>query len=190
MRIILTALILTGIVTFSSYGGEGDSAVVLKPKVAKYDYDAIPKDPLASAFFSATIPGSGQIYNKEYLRGIITAVGFFAGYYTAYYMLGRWDALNTDTVYVPDAYDPYKNHTVVVSKPSDQQVGLPTDEKIILGTSALMAAGFWVWGIYDSYRGAKRYNQKLFAEDDRKFSVRLALSPDNGQVGIKTRYRF
>ena len=40
---------------------------VLEPKVARYSYSAIPKDPLASALFSATFPGMGQVYNKEYI---------------------------------------------------------------------------------------------------------------------------
>jgi hypothetical protein len=54
---------------------------VFKPRAAKYDYDAIPRDPLASAIFSATIPGSGQVYNKEYLRGILTAIAFYGGFF-------------------------------------------------------------------------------------------------------------
>ena len=190
MRNVLTTLVLVGVVTFSSFGGEGDSAVILKPQVAKYNYDAIPKDPLASAFFSATIPGSGEVYNKEYLRGIITAVGFFTGYFVTQYMLDRWDLRNTDTSYVPDAYDPYKVHEVYTSKPDNEQVGLPTDEKVMLGVSAGMMVGFWIWGVVDSYNGAKRYNQKLMAEADRKISLKLALGPDGSGVGLKALYRF
>jgi TM2 domain-containing membrane protein YozV len=194
MKILMAALILTGMVTFSSFGGEGDSAVVLKPKVAHYDFDAIPKDPLASAFFSATLPGSGQFYNKEYGRGIITGVGFYGCFYLAQYLLARFDAYNQDTVYfketdingIPTGY--YRN--VYVPKPSYQQKWPSATEKYLAIGSIVSCGAFYVWGIYDSYHGAKRYNQKLVAEADRKFVVKLALAPHNDGIGLNAKYRF
>jgi len=194
MRKILTALVLTGIVTFSSFGGEGDSAVVLKPKVAHYDFDAIPKDPLASAFFSATLPGSGQFYNKEYVRGIITGAGFYGSFYLAQYLLARFDSYNQDTVYfqetdingIPTGY--YRN--VYVPKPDAEQKWPSATEKYLAIGSIVSCGAFYIWGIYDSYSGAKRYNQKLVAETDRKFSVKLALGPRGDGAGFKAQYRF
>jgi TM2 domain-containing membrane protein YozV len=194
MRKFLTAIILFGVVTFSSFGGEGDSAVVLKPQVAKYNYDAIPKDPLASAFFSATLPGSGQFYNKEYSRGIITGVGFYACFYLAQYMFARFDNFNMDTVYfqetdingIPTGY--YRN--VYVAKPESEQLWPSTGEKLIAIGSVVSCAAFYIWGIYDSYNGAKRYNQKLFAEAEPKLSIRPVLALNSGRAGISALYRF
>ncbi|MFH0919364.1 MAG: DUF5683 domain-containing protein [Fibrobacterota bacterium] len=191
MRKALATLSLIGIVAFSSFGGGGDDAVVLKPQVASYNYDAIPKDPLASAFFSATIPGSGQIYNKEYLRGVLTAAGFYTGFYVAQYMLIRWETLNTDTFYIEEAYDAYKVHQVTAPKPDDKQVGLPTEEKVILGTSVALAAGCWVWAVYDAYQGAKRYNQKLVtAQTARRLEFRPAYLPGKEEARLSAVLKF
>jgi TM2 domain-containing membrane protein YozV len=195
MRKALTTLTLIGIVAFSSFGGEGDSAVILNPQVASYDFDAIPKDPLASAFFSATIPGSGQVYNKEYTRGILTAAGFYAGFYLTQYMLARWDALNTDTVYFKET-DQYGNYygqvrSVYVARDADRQVGLPAREKIVLGASVAMTAGFWVWAVYDAYQGAKRYNNKLTtAQTVRRLELRPAYVPGKEEAKLTAVLKF
>jgi TM2 domain-containing membrane protein YozV len=145
--------------------GEGDSAYTFSPAAAKYNFDAIPKDPVASAFFSATIPGSGQIYNKEYLRGFITAATFYAGLFTAQAMVVRFEALNTDTIYFqetsPAGRPLDKVRQVFVPRDDDDMVGLPTKEKVILATSAVVAAGAYVFAVIDAYRGAKRYNNKI-----------------------------
>jgi len=138
---------------------------VFQPKVAKYDYDAIPRDPLASAIFSATIPGSGQVYNKEYLRGILTAVLFYGGFFTAQYELIRWQQINMDTIYFNETNEvgtpTGQVRAVYVPKSDKDQIGLPTGEKVILGTAIAAAAASYVFGIVDSYKGAKRYNRKL-----------------------------
>jgi hypothetical protein len=50
---------------------------------------------------------------------------------------------------------------VYVPKADDDQIGLPTAEKVVLGTAIAAAAISYVFGIVDSYKGAKRYNKKL-----------------------------
>jgi TM2 domain-containing membrane protein YozV len=181
-------LLLLMSLTLSAQGGEGP-AVSLEPKVASYDYDAIPKDPLASAFFSATFPGTGQLYNKEYLRGILTAAGFYGGLFTFQYMLYRWEILNLDTFYIEEAYNPSVVHQVTAPKPEDRQVGLPTAEKVALGAGAALMAGCYLWGIYDAYQGAKRYNRRLVAAS-RVRRVELALVPSPVRVRALASVRF
>lgn len=194
----ITLVLLTLIITAAAapaLAGDGDGALVLKPKISKYDYDAIPKDPLASAFFSATFPGTGQIYNKEYVRGAITGVGFYAALYITYYMLDRWEAQNTDTVWVAEVNPETNKNTFIyyripVLKPDDEQKGLPTGEKVVLGVSLAATAGFYVWGVIDSYRGAKRYNRKLFDRASRKFDWHIAYRAADDRLGLSARYLF
>jgi TM2 domain-containing membrane protein YozV len=191
----ITLVLLILAVSFPALAGEGDSAVVLKPQISKYDYDAMPKDPLASAFFSATFPGSGQIYNKEYLRGIITGAGFYASLLLTYKMIDRWEAVNTDTFYIEEV-NPETGvgkkifHKVTASKTEDEMAGLPTAEKVILGTAVAGVVGFWLWAVIDGYRGAKRYNKKLFANHENKVNVDVSFLPVQDKIKLTANYRF
>jgi TM2 domain-containing membrane protein YozV len=148
---------------------------ILQPKIAKYDFEAMPKDPLASAFFSLVIPGAGQIYNKEYLRGAIDGVIFYASLITIYYETYRWDQINTDTFYVQDVYNPTIVHMATAPKPDHEQVGLPAGEKVALGASLVLGTVSWIYGIIDSYNGANRYNKKLYAMDNNSKGLQLSL---------------
>jgi TM2 domain-containing membrane protein YozV len=102
MRALVAGTILAAAFCSLATGEEAESTAVLNPQVAQYDHEAIPHDPLASAIFSATLPGTGQLYNKEYLRGALTAVLFYGGFFTAQYMMLRWERLNTDTFYIAE----------------------------------------------------------------------------------------
>lgn len=193
MRRIYLVLLITA-AAFPVFAGEGDSAFTLKPKVARYDYDAIPKDPLASAFFSATLPGSGQIYNKEYLRGVITGAGFYASFYLMQYMLARFDDYNMDTVYFAETskdgrYTGYYRAVYVPRAEADQKWPSAGEKYAFMGSIAA-CAGFYVLGVIDSYRGAKRYNSRLVAAADRKLSFRLACSLPREKIGGTVSYRF
>jgi len=185
MKKLIALVFVLGAFTLPAFG-EGDSAYTFSPAAAKYNFDAMPKDPVASAFFSATIPGSGQIYNKEYLRGIITAAAFYAGVLTVQAMVARFEELNTDTVYFSET-NKYGEQTgtvrqVFVTRDDNNMVGLPTKEKVILGTSAVVAAGAYVFAVVDAYRGAKRYNSKLIS--------RITLSPAKRGLGAEAAIKF
>jgi len=166
-------------------------ATVLNPRIAKYDYDAMPKDPLASAFFSATIPGTGQIYNKEYVRGILTGAAFYLSLMTIYYEVYRWEQLNTDTFWIEEAMVPEedrRNFRATAPKPEDEQVGLPGAEKAVLGVSVVLCAASYIFGIIDSYNGANRYNRNLFTLNGNR-NVRLSLKAGE-QIGLTARIDF
>ncbi|MBL8025977.1 MAG: hypothetical protein JNL74_06185 [Fibrobacteres bacterium] len=186
MKNILTVLLIVSAFTLPALGGEGDSAFTISPAVAKYDFDAIPKDPVASAFFSATIPGSGQIYNKEYTRGIVTAAVFYAGLLTTQAMIARFEALNTDTIYFmetsPSGRSLDRVRQVFVPKAEEDMVGLPTKEKVILGTSAAVAAGAYIFAVVDAYKGAKRYNSKL--------NKTVTIAPSKKGLGVEAALKF
>ncbi|MBD3320180.1 MAG: hypothetical protein GF350_03705 [Chitinivibrionales bacterium] len=175
---------------------EAESTVVLEPRVARYTYDAIPKDPLASALFSATLPGTGQIYNKEYVRGVATGALFYASAITVRMLINHWEELNTDTFYIAET-DGFGNtispeivHQATALKPDDEQVGLPTEEKVLLITALTIAGGSYVFGIIDSFLGARRYNEKLIASRRRKLDFDMAYSPARGRLDCAAIYRF
>lgn len=182
------ALTVFASLCFLARGGEPESTAVLQPKIARHSYDAMPKDPLASAFFSATICGTGQIYNREYARGLVTGGVFWTSLFTAEYLLSRWVALNTDTFSIAEADDPTVTHQVTAMKPEDQWVGLPTEEKALLITAVAAGAAAYIFGIYDSYRGAHRYNTKLFAGAAAKPELYCALSRERSEAGVRVRF--
>lgn len=189
MKKTILFITLLGLLTGNGWAQAEEK--ILEPKVAKYDYDAIPKDPLASACFSATIPGSGQAYNREYLRGVVTAVGFYASVYAFYYEVNRWKEINTDTFYVYEAFvTPPNVRPVYVPRTSENQVGLPVKEKVILSLSIAGAAGFYVWGILDSYNGAKRFNKGLLARLEDHVKMKVALQPKQSGWMLQTDFRF
>ena len=173
---------------FLAWGEQAESTAVLQPKIAHYSYDAIPKDPIASAFFSATICGSGQIYNNEYLRGIATGLVFWGSFFTSEYLLNRWKTINTDTFNVLEADDPTVKHPVTALKPDNLQVGLPTEEKVLLAGAIVAGAAAYLFGIVDSYRGAQRYNKKLLADAAVMPELYCSLNPERNEVGVRLHF--
>jgi hypothetical protein len=180
-------LILTGALSLLASGLEAESTAIIQPKVTIAKYDAMPKDPLASALFSATICGSGQLYNKEYLRGIITGVAFWTSFFGGQYLMYRWQQLNTDTVYLSE-YGKDAWREIYVPKPDSLQVGLPAGEKVLLVSAVVIGASAWVFGIIDSYHGAQRYNKKLFASAPVKPEFYCALGTKRNEAGLRLRF--
>lgn len=185
-------IVLTGALCFLASGGEAESTAVIQPKVTIAKYDAMPKDPLASALFSATICGSGQLYNKEYLRGIITGASFWTSFFGAEYLLNRWQQINTDTVYFQE-FDNEGSSTgiiraVFIMRDPEDQIGLPTAEKALLVSAVVIGASAWVFGIIDSYHGAERYNKKLFASAPVKPEFYCMLGSNRNEAGLRLRF--
>lgn len=188
MNRVVKIIVFLGLLLCFATAQTEEKTQVLEPKIARYDYSTIPKDPLASALFSATFPGMGEIYNKEYQRGVITGLGFWISFFLAQHYLNRVTEINTDTFYIMDTDSAY--HQVTAPRPEDAWVGLPTREKIELVSSTAIMAGFYLWGIYDSYQGAKRYNKKLVTGAFRRIDLRLASSPGRRALGLEAVYRF
>jgi TM2 domain-containing membrane protein YozV len=167
---------------------EAESTSVIQPDISRYSYEAMPKDPLASLFFSATFPGLGQIYNREFTRGIATGVAFWASFFGAEYLLNRWQQINTDTFYVQDYFDEETIHPVYVLKPDSLQVGLPTSEKVALGSAVVIGAVSYIFGLYDSYQGAKRFNRKLVASAPVIPSLYYSLGATRNEAGVRLNF--
>ncbi|MBD3343856.1 MAG: hypothetical protein GF401_02190 [Chitinivibrionales bacterium] len=194
MKHTIILLMICTALGLPAHAGEAESTVVLQPEVSRYNYDAIPKDPLASAFFSASLPGTGQLYNREFFRGVITGSAFYTGLFTTYYMLSRWEKLNTDTFYVreySETGDPTNiYHEATALKPDDEQGGLPTEEKVILGAALTLAASSYVFGIIDAYQGAQRFNEKLTFSNADRFDIKLGADPIGKTVVAAATFKF
>jgi hypothetical protein len=78
---------------------------------------------------------------------------------------------------------------VYVPRDEASQVGLPLGEKVALGTAVTVAAISYLWGIYDSYVGANRYNKKLFSGLSGDTGLRLAVDL-KGNVALQARFVF
>lgn len=186
MRTALVCTVLSALVlSAGAQNAPAESTVVIRPKIATYSFSAMPKDPVASALFSATICGSGQIYNREYLRGIITGAAFWASFFGAEYLLVRWQRLNTDTIYLRDYYDENIMHPVAVPKPDSAQVGLPTGEKALLLSAVIIGVSAYIFGIIDSYNGAKRFNAKLMASSGVRPELYCELGLRRNAAGVR-----
>lgn len=161
----------------ASGAAAGEAAAVLKPKIATYDYDAIPKDPLVSLVLSAVLSGSGQVYNKEYGRGIANGLVSYGSLLGVILLYEKWRRINTDTVHLEEA-DPVTglpdgtSRDVYILRDPSRQVGLGRGDNLLLVTFSTLALASYVFGIIDSYRGAQRYNSKLL-ESQR---IKLGLS--------------
>lgn len=184
------ALMAACIFVLGAAFAQAQDSTVIRPKIATYQFDAIPKDPLASAAFSATIPGSGQIYNKEYLRGAVTAAGFYSGAYVFRVMIQKWETINSDTFYIREAFDTTRVHRVITAKPSGELVGLAKEDKAVLALSMVATAGFYVWGIIDSYTGANRYNKKLLASAPSSLQLCMAANGRDFLLELKAPLRL
>jgi hypothetical protein len=185
MRKNIYFFLLVTVLTLSVHG-EGDSVFSFTPRAASYNLEAYPKDPVASAFFSATIPGSGQVYNKEYARGAVTAALFYSAAFTVQVMLNRFEKLNTDTIYFEETNQfgekTGKVRQVFIPKDENDVLGLPPGEKAVLGSAAIIAAATYVFAVVDAYKGASRHNERLAAK--------LALHPSEKGLGAKAVLKF
>jgi hypothetical protein len=170
------------------------NVVVLQPKVVRYNYNAIPKDPLASALFSATIPGTGQLYNREFGRGFATAAVFYGSVLVAQYYAKKWTAMNTDTFFVAetdeDGSPTGQVHRATALKPDAQLVGLKPGEKVLVVGACITAVASYVFGIVDAARGAKRFNEKILLSRLAPDGVDVAFSPASSAMRVQARYSF
>ncbi|MBD3420806.1 MAG: hypothetical protein GF398_11870 [Chitinivibrionales bacterium] len=172
---------------------EPESTIVLKPKIQQYNFDAMPKDPLASMLFSATLPASGQLYNKEYLRAGIIAGIFYTGYFIAQYQIGIMEEHNTETFSVLE-YDPNTGGTtgyereITYVKPLEDWKWPSKSNRALFVISAGTTLGTWIYNIVDAYRGARKYNDKLIAFHTPKLDI--AYTPQANTLKLSTTLTF
>ena len=77
VRLFLIAFCLTTCISY----GQNDSLAWSVPSVTSFDRTSDPLSPSRAAFYSAVLPGLGQIYNKSYWKLPLVYGGIGAGLY-------------------------------------------------------------------------------------------------------------
>ncbi|GBC98546.1 hypothetical protein HRbin17_01059 [bacterium HR17] len=96
---------------------------------------AFPKNPAVALTLAIALPGMGQVYNEQWLKAILFCVGTLV---PAGGFLQLYKALASTLVQAPQA-------------PLTSTLAFTT---LLLGVVTL---GMWVWGIWDAYQTAKRF---------------------------------
>ncbi len=103
----------------------------------------LPKNPNYAVIFSALLPGAGQIYNEQWLKGIgmlvVTLISL--GYFLQFYQQMR-------ATTVPTFWQ-------VQHQLERASVG----EILLLLFSGLLAFCIWTWSILDAYKTARKFQQ-------------------------------
>ena len=191
MKVIVAALTLFGAlaVTSSAHAQTpADPAASGQPHQLKTPSIELPKDPVAAMYFSAVVPGFGQIYTGDYKRGLLflgSIIGAFGAAYASYepaqLHLADYDStafggngdglLNTaetqnweDQKFQDDAFD-----------------RLSTGRKVGLVTGAAVGAGLYIWNIFDARTRAHNHNRQLA---QRRISIGLQAGRDRAGIAL------
>ncbi len=108
----------------------------------------LPKNPTLAVAFSALLPGAGQVYNEQWLKGIaIMTITFVSlGYFLQFYSHLR-SATKLPTLWQ------------VQQQLEQASVG----EILLLLVAGLTAFAMWTWSLLDAYFTARRFQQQAQA---------------------------
>ena len=148
----------------------------IKTRTASSQVLLYPKDPVAAAFFSLTLPGLGQAYVGKYGRAAFFG-GLIVSTYLGIYLIDR-------RVQSRQVYDTFRTTTypqgvpILVTIPRDSTAVPTNNEK--LGSQLLGTAGILIWAsaVVDAYLQAKKHNQAFFSQNQQKIQLRLARRGD------------
>ncbi len=99
-----------------------------------------PKNPLIAMILSAIVPGLGQAYNRQIIKGVL----FLAGYSFVTYLM----------------YAPFK---VIYSSLDKITNGTPIDQSILnkVLIYSIISLGIWVYSIIDAKKSAESINSQI-----------------------------
>lgn len=98
---------------------------------------AFPKNPTVAATLSAVLPGTGQLYNEQWLKGILFCLGTLAP-------VGAFLQLYKSLLRSPQPF----------FSPSNEQI-------VLTGVLGIVALAMWAWNIWDAYQTAHAFGQLL-----------------------------
>jgi hypothetical protein len=161
-----------------------EDVLVVKDTLKSIDID--PLTPAKAAFYSAIVPGLGQVYNKKYWKVplVYGAIGTSLYFYL--------DSQKKYNIY----RDEYKNR--LLGTTSEDLKGVATDRLILAQKfyqrnrdfSALFIVAFYVLNIVDANIDAalKQFNV------DKRLSIQPYISPEDvtftQNIGLTVQYRF
>lgn len=123
-----------------------------KPEIPE-EVPFLPKNPNLAAALSAVFPGSGQVYNEQWLKGALFGILTFlpAGLFMHSFLRFRHST------------SPLPSFEQV----QQQMEQLSTGQILLMLLLGLVALGMWTWGIWDAYRTAKRFQQLQAAQKEK-----------------------
>ena len=139
-------------------------------------------------YFSAVVPGFGQIYTGDYKRGLLflgSIIGAFGAAYAssepAQLHLADYDSTafggNGDGLLNTAETKNWEDHKVE----DDAFDRLSTGRKVGLVTGAAVGAGLYIWNILDARTRAHNHNRQLA---QRRISIGLQAGRDRAGVAL------
>ena len=189
MKAIFAALTLFGALAVTS-GAQAqtpaDPAVPGQTQLKTPSAIELPKDPVAAMYFSAVVPGFGQIYTGDYKRGLLflgSIIGAFGAAYASYepaqLHLADYDSTayggNGDRLLNTAETKNWEDHKFE----DDAFDRLSTGRKVGLVTGAAVGAGLYIWNILDARTRAHNHNRQLA---QRRISIGLQAGRDRAGV--------
>ena len=189
MKAIFAALTLFGALAVTS-GAQAqtpaDPAVPGQTQLKTPSAIELPKDPVAAMYFSAVVPGFGQIYTGDYKRGLLflgSIIGAFGAAYASYepaqLHLADYDSTayggNGDGLLNTAETKNWEDHKFE----DDAFDRLSTGRKVGLVTGAAVGAGLYIWNILDARTRAHNHNRQLA---QRRISIGLQAGRDRAGV--------
>ncbi|MCC7416760.1 MAG: hypothetical protein IT176_06410 [Acidobacteria bacterium] len=168
--------------------GPGEPAPVTDTQARVAPAPDLPKDAVVATYFSATLPGLGQIYAGHPRRGvlfmasIIGALGAaYAAYEPAVLNLADYDSPayggNADGMVSTIEAQNWQNHNFQ----DTAYERLTTTRKTVLVTGALVGAGLYVWNLFDASAQVRAHNRALA---ERRVSLGLEAGPHAVGVSV------
>lgn len=121
----------------------------LNPPTVSEEIPFLPKNPAIAVILSAFLPGAGQVYNEQWLKGVgMGAVALLSlGYFLRFYHQIRSSSV------LP-----------VIGQVQRQLEQASVGEILLLLLAGLLAFCVWTWSILDAYNTAKGFQQKQIKE--------------------------
>ena len=134
------------------------------------------KSVATAAALGVVIPGGGEFYAGNAVKGAVVLAGVAAAL-TAGYLITNEDTLDvTRSAQLPDCDTP--NRCVY---PVSSEFQVKETNNLVIG--AAVAGAFWLYGLVDGIRSAKRYRpERPTAEEESGLGASLELFPRGGVV--------
>ena len=191
MKAIFAALTLCGALAVTSSAQAqtpADPAASGQTQLKTLSTIELAKDPVAAMYFSAVVPGFGQIYTGDYKRGLLflgSIIGAFGAAYASYepaqLHLADYDSPafggNGDGLLNTAETENWEDHKFE----DDAFDRLSTGRKVGLVTGAAVGAGLYIWNILDARTRAHNHNRQLA---QRRVSIGLEAGRDRAGVAL------
>ena len=139
----------------------------------------------AAAALGVIIPGGGEFYTGNAAKGAVVLLGA-AGALAAGYLITTTDsALSNATATAPPTCDPANGSCSVPIRVTLTE----TEERAVIA-GAIVAGAFWIYGLIDGIRSAKRSGVRAESDimedqpvrNDRDMSFRIEFAPRDGFI--------